>query len=405
MKLRTLIALMAVCIITALVAPAFSQEMPAVGTKIDKNNYKKYMHLFPDEFGQAFVDGFSLIPPVYLTVGKTIPIVVPKEWLDYSAKNKGKYGLDAQGDLTGGYNREGLPFPGLQKGDKDFATKFMWNYDCRWTFDENKDLARGGSYEKRKGEPARYNNAHLIFLAFKGRMVVNPKPDLPNPIGLYKAFMVHYIRPDSVKNTINLTYRYADPKKTDDTYLYLPAMRRVLRAESGQRSTPLLGNIAALDDMWGHDGRVPEFTYTLVKEQKVLAITDNKTVVNSTNWKSVDLPFYHDGWEVRDTYVIDIKAKDPKYPQGKKRIWIDKEDGASIYYAIAWDRQGKLWKIWTQSFKRHPMLGQQMPVLDGVWGVDIQFGMSTFYAGDIAVNNQNYTYNDWTTSNLLKIAR
>ena len=29
---------------------SFGQEMPAPGTTIDKTNYKKYAHLFPEEF-------------------------------------------------------------------------------------------------------------------------------------------------------------------------------------------------------------------------------------------------------------------------------------------------------------------------------------------------------------------
>ncbi|MBI5601944.1 MAG: DUF1329 domain-containing protein [Deltaproteobacteria bacterium] len=384
---------------------SFGQEMPASGTTIDKSNYKKYAHLFPQEFLPAFEDGWGLMTPIHVKVIESKPIPIPKEWLALSAKNKNKYGLDAQGSLTGGYNREGLPFPDLQRSDKDFATKLMWNFDCRYQFDENLDHARGASFEKRKGEDLRWNNAHLIFLYFKSRLGVSPKPDLPNPLGLYKASMVHFLNPGSVKNTINLTYRYVDPNKSDDTYLYLPSMRRVLRAEAGQRSTPLLGNIAALDDLFGFDGRIPEFTYTVVREQKILAITENAFIPKPATWKKKELPFPYDRYEVRDTYVIDIKPKDPKYPQSKKRIWLEKENGGNIYYIVAWDRAGKIWKVWMQPFKRHAMLGDNYPVLDGAFGVDTQFGMASYYGADVTVNDQKYTYSDFTSASLLKRGR
>lgn len=384
---------------------SFGQEMPATGATIDKSNYKKYAHLFPEEFLQAFEDGWGLIPPIHVNVVGSKPIPVPKEWIALSEKNKGKYGLDAKGNLTGGYNREGLPFPDLQKNDKDFATKLMWNFDCRYILDEELDHARGASFEKRRGEDLRWNNAYLITLYFKGRLAVSPKPDLPNPLGLYKAGMVHFLNPDSIKNTITLTYRYVDPNKPDDTYLYLPSMRRVLRAEAGQRSTPLLGNIAALDDLRGFDGRIPEFTYTVVREQKVLAITENTFLPKPSAWKKKDLPFPYDNYEIRDTYVIDIKPKDPKYPQSKKRIWLDKENGGNIYYSVAWDRAGKLWKVWMLPFKRHAMLGDKFPTVGGAFGVDVQFGMATYYSADITVNDQKYTYSDFSPASLLKRGR
>ena len=330
---------------------SFGQEMPAPGTTIDKTNYKKYSHLFPEEFLPAFEDGWGLIPPVHMKVVPSKPIAIPKEYLALSAKNKNKYGLDAQGNLTGGYNREGLPFPDLQRNDKDFVTKFMWNFDCRYVFDENIDHARGNSFEKRKGEDLRWTKFQLIFCYFKNRLVVSPKPDLPNPQGIYKVSLIHFLYPDSIKNTMNMFYRYVDPNKPDDSYLYLPSMRRVIRAEAGQRSTPSMGNIAATDDVWGFDGRIPEFTYTLVREQKVLGITDNNFHPTSATWKKNDLPFPYDNYEIRDTYVIDIKPKDPKYPQSKKRIWVDKEDGSTIYYIVAWDRAGKIWKIMDAAFQ------------------------------------------------------
>lgn len=384
---------------------AFGQEMPAPGTTIDKTNYKKYSHLFPEEFLPAFEDGWGLIPPVHMKVVPSKPIAIPKEYLALSAKNKNKYGLDAQGNLTGGYNREGLPFPDLQRNDKDFVTKFMWNFDCRYVFDENIDHAKGNSFEKRKGEDLRWTKFQLIFCYFKNRLVVSPKPDLPNPQGIYKVSLVHFLYPDSIKNTMNMFYRYVDPNKPDDSYLYLPSMRRVIRAEAGQRSTPSMGNIAAMDDVWGFDGRIPEFTYTLVREQKVLGITDNNFHPTSATWKKNDLPFPYDNYEIRDTYVIDIKPKDPKYPQSKKRIWVDKEDGSTIYYIVAWDRAGKVWKTWMQPFMRHALLGSKYPILDGAFGIDVQFGLATYYSADITINDQKYTYSDFTPASLLKKGR
>lgn len=389
---------------------SFGQDLPLPGTTIDKSNYQQYSHLFPEEWAPAFENGFDgLLPPFKMNVAETKSYPPPKQYLEYSAKNQGKYSLDDKGSITPTYNREGLPFPDLKPGDPDFVTKLMWNYDSKYWCDEALDTGRGGSYEKRRGEPVRYNTATSFWLFFKNRMVVDPKPDLPNPEGLYKVLLFHYLKPPSIKNTITLSYRFVDQNKPDDTYLYLPSMRRVIRAEAGQRSTPILGSTQALDDFLVFDGRISEFNYSLVKEQQVLAVADSRMSVEMANEhkkaKTDYLPVDTEGYEVRDVYVIDIEPKDSKYPQSKKRIYVDKET-LWTYYGIAWDRAGKVWKVWLQDTKSFAMpQGQQAVYTNGLIGCDLQFGMSTLYVPDNEVNSSSFTYNDVTPQALLKRAR
>jgi hypothetical protein len=388
---------------------SLAQELPKPGTTIDKSNYKQYANFFPEEWGAAFENGFDgLLPPFVMKVAETKHYPMPKVFLDYSEKNKGKYSIDANGNITPAYNREGLPFPDLQPTDKDFVTKLMWNYDSKYWCDVALDKGGGGSYEKRRGEAVRYNTATSFWLFFTDRMVLDPKPDLPNPIGLYKVLLFHYLKPESIKNTITLAYRYVDQNKPDDTYLYLPSMRRVIRAEAGQRSTPVLGSTQALDDFVAFDGRIPDFTYTLVREQKVLIVPDSKMTLEIAREYVQDkneLPIDTEGYEVRDAYVIDVTPKDPKYPQSRKRIYVDKETFWT-YYAVAWDRAGKLWKIWLQCTKSFPMPGGQQTVYtNGMIGVDLQFGMATQYVPENVVNASDFGYNDVTPQALLKRAR
>ncbi|MFH1155920.1 MAG: DUF1329 domain-containing protein, partial [Pseudomonadota bacterium] len=384
--------------------------LPAPGATIDSSNYKQYSQLFPEEWAQAFETGFDgLLPKFRMTVAETKSYPQPKQFLEYSAKNKGKYSMDTNGNITPVYDREGLPFPDLKAGDADFVTKLMWNYDSKYWCDEALDTGMGGSFEKRRGEEVRFNTATSFWLFFTNRMVLDPKPDLPNPLGLYKVLLFHYLKPPSIKNTITLSYRYIDQSKQDDTYLYLPSMRRVIRAEAGQRSTPILGSTQALDDFVAFDGRIPDFTYTLVREQKVLAVVDSHMTLEIANAakkaNAQDLPVDTLGYEVRDMYVIDVVPKDSKYPQSRKRIWVDKET-LWTYYAVAWDRAGNVWKIWLQDTKSYPMpQGQQSVYTNGMIGCDLQFGMATLYVPDNKINSSNFTYNDVTPQALLKRAR
>ena len=403
MKLKTLI--LAAILMAAFIAPAFSQEMPAPGTVIDKNNYKKYAHLFPEEFLPAFTTGFDgLLAPIEVHVMASQNVGLPKAFLDYSAKNKGKYTVDANGQMNPFFPRDGFPFPDLQRNDKDFLVKLMWNFDSRYVYDDYRDTSKGGSYEKRRGETVRWNTAELSGCYFRNRFFSKQKPNLPNPISLFNAMIMRFILPDSIKNTMLLTYRYVDSKKSDDIYMYLPSMRRVLRAEASQRSTPVQGSVSATDDFGGFLGRIPEFTYTFIKEQKILAIMDSKfTGKVARSWKKGDLPFPYEGYQVRDAYVIEIRPKDPKYPQSRKRIWVDKET-LQVPYAAAWDRAGKIWKVWLNYQKTATSpAGEKYITMDGNFGADLQFGMANSYASDILFNT-NLSYEDFIPSALLKMA-
>ena len=134
--MKTRIALFITAILIAcltMTGYSFAQEIPKPGTVIDKNNYKKYAHLFPPEILPAFEDGFGgLTKPLSITVvNRTGTIHFPKAFLALSAANKGKYSLDANGNIVGGWQRNGLPFPDFQRSDKDFVTKLMWNFAGR----------------------------------------------------------------------------------------------------------------------------------------------------------------------------------------------------------------------------------------------------------------------------------
>ena len=403
MKLKTLI--LAAILLVAFIAPAFSQEMPAPGTTIDKNNYKKYAHLFPEEFAPAFMDGFGgYIKPLAIKVNESKPNPVPKMYLDMSKKNKGKTGLDAQGYVTG-YDHVGLPFPDLNRNEKDFLIKWMWNFEYRYQQDDQ--YQHDNSFEKRKGEKVRIAETEISFIYFINRMINTPKPTMGTPANLAHAMIFQFLTPESMKNTMTMSYRYMDPKKPDDTYLYLPAMRRTLRAEASQRSTPLLGSTQALDDFNGFDGRIPNFGYELIGEKKALVLSSSNTDLNYMKKFSSDyVPFQQDNWEIRDVYVIDIKPKDPKYPQSKKRIYMDKENCSQIYYTVVWDRAGKLWKMWFTEWKRYPLPdGTFGQAYNGNFGIDFQFGLANYIAGDMKNNNNGFVFNDFTPASLLKRAR
>ncbi|MGA2516160.1 MAG: DUF1329 domain-containing protein [Thermodesulfobacteriota bacterium] len=406
-SMKTILALFTASLISCFLfsSLSFGQEIPKPGEIIDKSNYKKYAHLIPEELYPGFENGWGgFWKPISLKIVPTKPASQPKRFLAFSEKNRGKYALDKDGFIIGGYDYEGLPFPGVRPDDKDFATKFMWNFTYRYMRDDW--IGPMTAFSKRKGEPITFNISDEIIVEFVNRMYDDPKPNMKDPIGLQYAEWIRYSVPVNVRNFQMLIYRYLDPRKSDDTYLYLPTLRRVLRGEAGQRSTPIQGQNQALDDFQGFDGRIQDFTYKYIREQKLLGVADSKLNVGLVRKQTAQaggvLFFDDDNWEVRDVYVIDIIPKNATYPQSRKRIYIDKEN-PTIYHAAVWDRAGNPWKFWSFEFAKRPCAdGDTASSIEHNFGLDVQFGYGQTTTMDYKLNGHGFKYNDIMPSAMSK---
>ncbi len=73
--------------------------------------------------------------------------------------------------------------------------------------------------------------------------------------------------PADVKNTGFLTYDYDNPKKDDDQWLYLPALKKVKRIPSSDKSSSFMGSDFSYFDMT--DRNLEDYDFKLLKETKV----------------------------------------------------------------------------------------------------------------------------------------
>lgn len=108
-----------------------------------------------------------------------------------------------------------------------------------------------------------------------------------------KSLMI-FDSPGDVKGTAFLSYTHA--LRPDDQWLYLPALKRVKRIASGNKSGPYMGSEFAYEDMTSQE--VEKYTYRWLRDQTL---------------------------EGRDTWVIE---RIPAYPHsGYKRqvVWLDKQ--------------------------------------------------------------------------------
>ena len=366
-----------------------NQELlPPPGTEINGANYNKYMHLFPPEFLIFFKEDIKdMMSPIHINVVETKSIGIPHTYLEISKTNEGKYDLNAEGHITPSFDSNGIPFPNLHPGDKDFVTKLMWNYAFRYSYDDMHESGFLGTFQKRKGMDVKRVSFGVFGTYYKHRLVVGPKPDKESHNGLYSATLYCGHAPESLKGLKFLVHRHLDITKQDTMYLYLPRMKRVLRGETGQRSTPIVGSILAPDDFFGFDGQISNFIYTLLGDKKILAIGNSEFASEiNVNKTPQEVPFPSRNYEIKDVYIIQITPKDPKYPQKRKIVYMDK-DSLQIYYSIVWDRADNLWKVSLLPSRVFNLPdGEKFQNSDGNVTVDIQFGIVSSAVQNASIN-------------------
>jgi len=127
--------------------------------------------------------------------------------------------------------------------------------------------------------------------------------------------IIVFREPRDVKGTAFLVFT----KKVgnDDQWLYLPALKRVKRISSSNKSGPFVGSEFAYEDLSSQE--VEKYTYRYLKEETV------------------------DGL---DSYVVERVPLDKKSGYTKQIVWVDKSEYRNLkteYY----DRKGELLKTFT----------------------------------------------------------
>lgn len=129
--------------------------------------------------------------------------------------------------------------------------------------------------------------------------------------------LVVFDEPRDVQGTALLTFSHKNGE--DDQWLYLPALKRVKRISSSNRSGPFMGSEFAYEDLSSQE--VEEFTYRYLRDETLDGV---------------------------DTFVLERFPKDAKSGYTKQVVWLDQEHYRALkidYY----DRKESLLKTLRQS--------------------------------------------------------
>jgi hypothetical protein len=284
--------------------------------------------------------------------------------------HRGKARIGADGSLEGYVAGEPFPMAEIDcKGDPEAGVKIAWNFDYRWEGAGRNAVARYTYWDRGEQLPLYYEGwGRQIALAHR------PEPQYASKGGdLFRgeqrksAFAVEIDAPFDAKGIALVNYRYksADgpPRsaKNDDTWVYVPTLRRVRRISTAQRTDAVSGTDFTFDDLNGFAGIPPQYEWTCLGEQDVLATVNSRVkaypYTRDHNFGPYGLSVADDRWELRQTFKFQFVPKNQDHPYARKVLYIDKNT-AEVLYSFAYDRKGELWKIiyhnkiWSEDAKK-----------------------------------------------------
>jgi hypothetical protein len=325
-----------------------------VGMTITKNNVAG----MKDELIKLTTPGiYNMVTRgMELVIADYKPWPVPKAYGAVTKKNMGQGVLTADGNVkmkSGGWWEGGEPFFDLDAKDDNAAMKAWYNQVHVYDGDDFTHDAVAMFYVSSAGQLERKVEMSWDRIFLSGREILDPKPFYDDKVKdiLFKE-LIYVQAPADLQGFGNLNYRYNDQNRPDDSFAYIPAMRRVRRLSSGQRFDSFIGSDPTLGDFRTHDVPLPRWNWKLVEVGPKLTtlfsfdnIEENKLAVNH-HPSTMGIKFPKANWRLwPNTFVLEAtpKTKNDCPVYSKKILWVH---GGSWRGSMAecYDNQGKLWK-------------------------------------------------------------
>src|ERR1700733_2756991 len=389
---RNISALVTLCMSLALATTALAQVKP--GDFITPENATKVKDLVG--------------PGVYYKVehGMTMKIV-PSERIDWPPPYK---------DATEKYSEQvrlsndhrsivgyvaGQPFPLIDPNDPYVATKVIWNnvfrpitsddydlrfYDCDSAFQQRGPQTKQIEY---------FQIGHYAGYDLVGRTEVEPIPTDPDfrATGRYWLFALYpLLAPQEIRGTGFIRWRYADPKRGDDTWSLGAGARRVRRVdESILSSSTTAGGTSAHawdpDHYSGFNPKTEQYNYKFLGENNMLGTLHaehSPELRCATDGGASACP---EAWELRHMYVIEATPNRHKVNALDSRtvIYMDSEMWFEPYIDT-YDREGKLFRnhIYWLATRDRPVPDAKVAIYPfkrsfvvGACATDVQSGLAS----------------------------
>jgi hypothetical protein len=326
------------------------------GEVISYDQVQKLEPFLPSEFWDN--RDFFFYEGMKLEIGPTEADYSPSEaYRAASEKFRGQPRIGPDGSLEN--YTAGQPFPTEAidcKNDPQAGVKIMWNFDYQW----------GGGGGEAHFFYSYWDRGEQLPLYYEGTGRTIPLSHRVEPEYLAQggdlfrgekrkyAFGVQVDAPFDARGIMLLSYRYKStdrPRseaKNDDTWVYVPTLRRVRRISTAQRTDAISGTDFTFDDLFSFAGIVPQYEWQCLGERKILGPMNTKVkgypYEKDHNFGPYGLSYADDRWELRDAVVIRFIPKNSDHPYHHKDLYLDKQTLTALY-SFAYDQKEELWKI------------------------------------------------------------
>jgi hypothetical protein len=369
------------------------------GDTVGPHNWEKVKGMVGENLLNRIKQGYSF------KIKEPKSLKPPKEYIDATERYSNQVRLGSNGELLDYI--AGIPFPDVNLKDPQVGLKLAWNFYWRWLGDDYK--TGGGTGEgkiiryaiERDGSERRADVLHHTIKT-RGRVTLDSKPGLPG----YEHIDWMQLRADEyprdTAGTTTLEIRYADPKREDDLYIYVPSIRRVRRAPPIQRCATIAPSEFNFDDINSFGGKVSDFNYRFLGKSKMLGNLAQQQI--PFNRKSGDYLPLKENWEVVDAYVLEITPKKPNYCYPRKVIYFDVQN-FEAFWTMIWDEKGTYWK---EQFALRSVVklpdGQEALSVGTVVILNLKNGRSTLVDA-VRTYNQGYQPSLFTLATLQTVMR
>ena len=171
----------------------------------------------------------------------------------------------------------------------------------------------------------------MILINKSGQQRVRKLKQFIKDDGKVEKKIMFFISPADVKNTSFMNWSYDNSDKSDDQWIYLPALKRVKRISSDDKSDYFMGSDFTYDDLG--DRKLDDDSHKLLREEKV------------------------DGVEC---YVVESTPKDEDYMYSKTVTWVRKDNFLGVKKEF-YDEDGEFLKtLHVEKFEK----------ISGVWIIE-----------------------------------
>ena len=251
----------------------------------------------------------------------------------------------------------GQPFPLIDVNDPLVGTKIIWNnvfrpissddYDLRFFDCQSEYIATGKPQRVILDlEVGHYSGYNLVGRTEVEPIPIDPDYKVSNRLWMFAAYPI--IAPQDERGAGTIRYRYGDPNRGDDDWLWTPGSRRVRRLSEALLSSSISALSADADHYSGFNPKTEQYDYRFLGEKEMLAC------VHAAHSPEVTCPYdggasaCPENWEMRHMYVVEAtprreRGEAPGALEQKTVLYLDSEVWFEPY-VDTYDRQGQLWR-------------------------------------------------------------